>query len=107
MFILFHYLFLQTPLGIIFKSENVNEEMLCILQQFHTYLPETNDMQFDSQIFTGDQLTIERAVNVMASVSNGYTPEDRLEGINMQIADWHAGVKILEVGIKLFTNNYF
>lgn len=84
-------------MGIIFKSENVNEEMLSILQQFHTYLPKTGDMQYDGQIFTGDQVTVERAVNVIASVSNGYTPEDRLEGMNLQIADWHAGVKILDV----------
>ena len=34
-------------------------------------------------------------MNVVASVSNGYTPEDRLEEMNFQIGDWHAGVKIL------------
>ena len=71
--------------------------MISILQQFHTYLPKTDEMEFDSQIFTGDQLTVERAVNMITSVSNGFTPEDRLEGITIQIADWHAGVKILEV----------
>ncbi|XP_028517188.1 uncharacterized protein LOC114575820 [Exaiptasia diaphana] len=87
----------KTPLGIIFKNENVNEEMISILQQFHTYLPQTGDMQYDSQIFTSDQLTVERAVNTIASVCNGYTAEDRLKGINMQIADWHAGVKILDL----------
>ena len=58
-------------------------------------------MQYDSQIFTGDQLTVERAVNIIASVSNGFTPEDRLEGITIQIADWYAGVKILEVRITI------
>ena len=79
-------LFLKVPLDIIFKNENLNEDMLTILRQFYTYLP-TN----------GDQLTVERAVNVVASVSNGYTPEDRLEGMNFQIGDWHAGVKILSV----------
>ena len=77
--------------------------MISILQQFHTYLPQIDDMKYDSQIFTGDQLTVERAVNIIASVSNGYTPEDRLEGMNMQIADWHSGVKILEV--KFLKNN--
>ncbi|PFX12987.1 hypothetical protein AWC38_SpisGene22972, partial [Stylophora pistillata] len=86
----------KTPLGIISKSENVIEEMISILHQFHTYLPKTDEMEFDSQIFTGDQLTVERAVNMITSVSNGFTPEDTLEGITIQIADWHAGVKILE-----------
>lgn len=75
--------------------------MLEILQQFQTYLPKTTDDKFDPQLFTGDQLTVERAVNVIASVSNGFTPEDRLEGFNLQIGDWHAAVKILTVSYLL------
>ena len=55
----------------------------------------------DSQLFSGDQLTIERAMNVVASVANGYTPEDHLEGLNFQFGDWHAGVKILSVNCEL------
>ena len=73
----------QVPLGLIFKNENVNEDMKDILQQFHGYLPQKDDGGIDGQLFSGDQLTIERAVNVIASVANGYTPEDRLEGINL------------------------
>lgn len=45
----------------------------------------------------GDQLSVERAVNAIHSVSNGHTAEDRLEGLTMQLGDWHTGVKILEV----------
>ena len=69
--------------------------MLEILKQFQSYLPRSGDGGYDGQLFTGDQLTVERAINVIASVSNGYTPEDRLEGINLQLGDWHAGVKLL------------
>lgn len=69
--------------------------MLTVLRQFYTYLPTSGDN--DPQLFTGDQLTVERAVNVVTSVSNGYTPEDRLEGMNFQIGDWHARVKILSI----------
>lgn len=90
-------LFLQVPLGIIFKDENINEDMLAILQQFHSYLPQMADGQIDGQIFTGDQLTVERAVNVIASVANGFTPAARLEGINLQIGDWYAAVKLPSV----------
>ena len=75
--------------------------MLAILRQFHEYLPGDENGEMDSQLFSGDQLTIERAVNVVASVANGYTPEDRLEGMNFQIGDWHAGVKILSVSCEL------
>ena len=87
----------QVPLGIIFKNENVNEDMLAILQQFHSYLPETDDSGVDGQLFSGDQLTVERAVNVISSVANGLNPQDRLEGITLQLGDWHAAVKLLSV----------
>ncbi|KAK3724040.1 hypothetical protein QZH41_020320, partial [Actinostola sp. cb2023] len=86
-----------TPLGIIFQNENVNEEMLSILQSFHDYLPTTGEDQFDSQLFAGDQLTVERATNVITSVSNGYSAKDRLEGIHLQLGDWHAAVKMLDL----------
>ena len=81
----------------IFKDENVNEDMLSILKKFHSYLPTKADGQVDGQIFTGDQLTVERAINVISSVANGYTQEDRLEGINLQLGDWHAALKLLSV----------
>ncbi len=84
-------------MGIIFKNENA--EMLKILQQFQSYLPKVTEDSFDTQILTGDQLSVERAVNVIASVNNGLTAEDRLEGFNLQIGDWHAAVKILTVSI--------
>ena len=50
--------------------------MLAILQKFHSYLPSTANGQIDGQIFTGDQLTVERSVNVIASVANGFTPKE-------------------------------
>ena len=45
----------------------------------------------------GDQLTVERAVNCHVSRCNGFTPEERLEGLHLEIADWHAGNKSLGV----------
>ena len=87
----------QVPLGIMFKNENVNEDMASILQQFFSYLPKTVDGGVDCQLFSGDQLIVKRAVNVISSVANGITPEDRLKGINLQLGDWHAAVKVLSV----------
>ena len=75
----------------------VNEDMRAILQQFHSYLPQTSDGGVDGQMFSGDQPTVERAVNMISSVANGYTPEDCLDGINLQLGDWHAAVKLLGV----------
>ena len=77
--------------------------MLEILQQFHGYLPQTHSGGIDGQLFSGDQLTIERAVNTISSVANGYTPKDRLEGINLQLGDWHAAVKLLCVSKAVLT----
>lgn len=39
------------PLGIMFKNENVNEDMVSILQQFFSYLPKTGDGGVDGQLF--------------------------------------------------------
>ena len=74
---------------------------MSILKDFHGYLPQTGEDQFDSQLFAGDQLTIERATNVIASVSNGYSAKERLEGLNLQLGDCHASVKILDVSCVL------
>ena len=87
----------QVPLGLVFKNENINDDMTEILRQFHNYLPQTHNGGIDGQLISGDQLSIERAVNVISSVANGYTPKDRLEGLNLQLGDWHAAVKLLSV----------
>ena len=88
-------------MGVLFKNENLSEKyMISILKKFQSYLPFTSnngDKRFVNQLCVGDQLSIERAVNSIHSVSNGYTAEDCLEGFNMQLGDWHTGVKILEV----------
>ena len=87
-------------MGVLFKNENVTSEMIDILNQFQTYIPSmagNNGTVFFNQLCSGDQLSVERAVNSIHSVANGYTAEDRLEGFNVQLGDWHTGVKILEV----------
>jgi hypothetical protein len=43
-------------------------------------------------------------VNVIASVANGLSEHDRLEGMNFQIGDWHAGVKLLSVSASNVAN---
>ena len=87
-------------MGVLFKNENVTEDIIEILRHFQSYLPFVTvdgEKKFVRQLCVGDQLSVERAVNAIHSVSNGYTEEDRLEGFNLQLGDWHTGVKILEV----------
>ena len=49
------------------------------------------------QAVVGDQLTVERGFNSLVEVSNGFTPEERNEGIHFKIANFHGGMKCLEV----------
>ena len=94
-------------MGIIFESEVSNEGIVNVLQHEQQYLPKVNEGEeviFAEQGLVGDQLTIERAVNAVKSMANGYTPLERLEGFHFGIADWHAGVKFLNVcepGLRL------
>ncbi|XP_068719963.1 uncharacterized protein [Montipora capricornis] len=95
----------QLPMGVLCKNENLTEDMIDILRHFQTYLPTVTiqgEKKFASQICTGDQLSVERAVNAIHSVSNGHTAEDHLEGFTMQLGDWHTGVKILELLFRRF-----
>ena len=93
-------------LGVIFKSENKSEEMLDILQQIRGYSPnlDTADQTVRKSIpIVGDQLTVERGVNVIQAIQNAYTPEEKLEGIHMEIADWHTAVTFFEFkGMQYF-----
>lgn len=66
--------------------------MIEILKQLQSYLPKqsiNNETKFDPQLFAGDQLTVERAINVIQSVMNGYTPEVALKGL---ICSWVIGM---------------
>jgi hypothetical protein len=38
---------------------------------------------------------VERAVNAHMTLCNGLTPQEQLEGLQFQIADWHAGNKAI------------
>ena len=74
--------------------------MLDILKQIRGYSPnlENVDQNVHKCIaIVGDQLTIERGVSVIEVVHNSYTPEENLEGIHMEVADWHAAVTFLNV----------
>ena len=71
-----------------------------MLKELHSYVPfhgEGCEQVYAEQGVVGDQLSVERAVNGHNGIANGFTPEDRLDGLHFEIADWHAGNKFLEV----------
>ncbi|CAB4038965.1 Hypothetical predicted protein [Paramuricea clavata] len=88
-------------LGIIQENENTTEGMLETLTSMHSYVPrwtsKENITHFTDIGHVGDQLTVERSVNCLMAVSNGFTATERLEGIYFEIADWHADLKFLDV----------
>lgn len=50
---------------LVFKNENSNEDMISVVRQFFSYLPKTGDGGVDGQLFSGDQLIVEKATNVI------------------------------------------
>lgn len=84
----------------IYENENDVDGILKIMRSLHKYVPFCGDgeeRQYGEQGVVGDQLSVERAVNGHMSLANGFTPEERTEGLHFEIADWHAGNKFLEV----------
>lgn len=93
-------------LGIIRENENDSDGIQKVLQELHPkYVPfatVSNDKVFGEQGLVADQLSIERGVNCLLHVTNGFTAEERLDGIHMEVADFHAQMKILQVSILKF-----
>lgn len=94
------YLF-QTFLGMIYENENDADGIINIIKFLHTFVPhdlgEEEERLYGDQGVVGDQLSVERAVNGHMSLSNGFSPEERTEGLHFEIADWHSGNKFLDV----------
>ncbi len=73
-----------------------------MLHDFVPYSGEGEERHYASQGNVGDQLSVERAVNCLLQVSNGYTPEERLEGLHFEAGDFHAGIKFMQVRYKVY-----
>lgn len=86
----------QVNLGILFKDENLGEDMISITTELYGLVPVTNDNMFDRVPVVGDQKTIERGVESQFSVRNAYSKTRRLF---FQLADWHYENKFLSVSV--------
>ena len=58
-----------------------------------------NPTKFKAQGIAGDQLIVERGVSSLLQVENGFTNKEKLDGLHMEIADFHGGMKFLQVCI--------
>ena len=91
---------LQNLLGIIYENENEADGMQQVLEELHEkFVPyvDSDERQYSEQGFVADQLSVERGVNCLPQLENGFTPKERLEGIHFEIADFHGGMKFLQV----------
>eukprot|EP00794_Sanderia_malayensis_P012611 gene12611-13899_t len=68
------------------------------------YVP-CNDREYPTKLkvqgVVGDQLTVERGVSSLLQLENGFTDKERLEGLHMEIADFHGGMKFLQDSISV------
>ena len=71
--------------------------MIGVLRRLHSYVPKATNGCCHTIGIVGDQLTVERAVNCQLSVANGFTMDERLEGMHAEIADWHSEMNFLGV----------
>ncbi|XP_044173469.1 uncharacterized protein LOC122957424 [Acropora millepora] len=87
-------------LGMLYHNENDADGIQQVLTALHQYVPYYGDdanRVYSSQGVVADQLSVERGVNALFELSNGFTPKEQLEGLHLEIADWHAGNKFLKV----------
>ena len=78
------------------------QQVLTNLHQYVSYYGEDSERVYSSQGLVADQLSVERGVNALFELANGFTPEEKLEGLHLEIADWHAGNKFLKVRINFY-----
>ncbi len=84
----------------IYEDENNASGMQEVMTYLHSYVPsdsEENPANFGSQGVVGDQLTVERGVSCLLQLSNGFTLKEKLDGLHLEVADFHGGIKFLQV----------
>ena len=87
------------------KNENDTDGILKILKSMHIYVPsfgDGKDKKFGKQGLVGDQRSVECGINGHMSLAKGFEPDERLDGVHFEIADWHAGNKFIKVRTNIF-----
>ena len=106
--------FMQVPLGVLPKNENKIEDMVCIMDHLHQYVPTLkkehhvqvstaseeeviHEHKFHRVLLGGDQLTVARARSCQLSRGNSDSSLSKLSGLIPVAEDWHTGVILLTV----------
>ena len=91
------YIYFQNKLGLFDKDEMSVGDMIETMTTLHKYVPVTADGKISAIPFGGDGLSVARGLSAKRSRSDGFSPEDKLEGLIPKPEDWHEGVTILQV----------
>ena len=112
------YLYIQVPLGVQLKNENIIEEMVHIMSHIQEYVPTISSMveievtgestnttttvyvksdHFHNILFGGDQLTVVRAHGAQHARENSVDGIGRLDGLVPVCEHCHARVCLLSV----------
>ncbi|XP_065060378.1 uncharacterized protein LOC135687680 isoform X2 [Rhopilema esculentum] len=84
----------------IYEDENDTSGMQKVKTKLHGYAPcndSVNPVEFVEQGVVGDQLTVECGVSCLFQLENCVTEKERLDGLYLEVADFHAGMKFLQV----------
>ena len=84
----------------LFSDENTNEGVAEVLHEIQNYVPcygEEEDKVYAGQGVVADQLSVECGVNCLLQVANGLTAKERMDGIHLEVADFHTKMKFLQV----------
>ena len=98
------FLYQQRFIGMIYENSNESSGMQKVLEEIHgEYVPHTesseNEVFYSKTGVVGDQGSVERGVNVLLQLRNGFTTGERLGGLHMELADFYTGMKFLQVNI--------
>lgn len=108
------FTYIQVPLGVILKNENVVEDMIDILDKLHDYVPSIHQNKVDIAtqrevcddlmheiLFGGDQVTRKRAETAKEGRKNDTSLKKKLKGIIPVCEDWHTKKIFLEVSYSV------
>lgn len=106
------------PLGVNLHNENKVDEMSCIMDELHKYVPardvhhhstlpngeteEETTEKLHQVLFGGDQLTVARARSAIGMRRTHDTNREKLQGLIPVVEDWHARVTLLQVCSHMF-----
>ena len=78
-------------------------QALTAMHKYISYYDDEVDRVYTSQGLLANQLSVERGINPLFQLANGFPPEQRLEGFHLHITDKHAGNNFFNVHDVLFS----